>query len=407
MQHHEALSFIETQEEHMKHLVWQWSSINSGSYHRAGLDRMRAALADNFLWLHGDMEEVPLQPMTHINARGEVQMIELAPALRIRKRSDAPIKIFLCGHYDTVFGEEHPFQAPRLVDSNTINGPGVADLKGGLVVMLKALETLERSPLASQIGWEILLNPDEEIGSIGSDPLLKEAAQRNHIGLIYEPSLPDGTIVSGRKGTGNFSIVMHGKAAHAGREHHLGRNAIVKLAELTIACDALNGARPDVTINAGVIEGGVALNVVPDVAVMRFNVRIGTVEDQHWVEQQITRILEEFNQRHAPDYRAEIHGRFTRPPKIITHKDRALWDGLESSGAMLGLTIKSQPSGGCCDGNNLAAYGLSNIDTLGVRGGHIHSDQEYVLLDSLVERAKLSALLLLRIANGEIVLSSS
>jgi glutamate carboxypeptidase len=105
---------------------------------------------------------------------------------------------------------------------------------------------------------------------------------------------------------------------------------------------------------------------------------------------------------HAPDYRVEMHGSFTRPPKILTPRDRALWDGLESSGAMLGMNIKSAPSGGCCDGNNLAAYGLSNIDTLGVRGGNIHSDKEYILLDSLAQRAKLSALLMMRIAAGEI-----
>jgi glutamate carboxypeptidase len=404
MKHVDALTFIDSQYEHMKQLVYDWSAINSGSLHMEGLANMLSVLKDNFFWLGGEMQELHLTPMSTVNAYGDMVVQPLGQALRIRKRPDAAIQVFLCGHYDTVFGKEHSFQKPTLVDENTINGPGVADLKGGLVVMLKALEALERSPFADAIGWEVLLNPDEEIGSVGSDALLKEAASRNHIGLIYEPSLPDGTLVSERKGSGNFTLVVRGKAAHAGREHALGRNAVVALADATLRINRLNGQQHGVTINPAKLEGGGALNVVPDLAILRWNVRVGSADEQQWVETQLTRIIMELQALYGAEYGFALHGGFTRPPKTVTERDAALWYAVTSSAQMIGVEIKRAPSGGCCDGNNLAAYGLSNIDTLGVRGGNIHSDKEYILLDSLAERAKLSALVLLRLASGEIAI---
>jgi glutamate carboxypeptidase len=404
MTYDSALAFIDSQAEHMKQLVYDWSAINSGSDHLAGLHRMLAALKDNFMWLNGEMEEVELAPAELVNTKGEVVEQALGKALRVRKRPEAPLQVLLCGHYDTVFGEDHSFQKPVVVDSNTINGPGVADMKGGLVVMLKALEALEQSPYAANIGWEVILNPDEEIGSIGSDALLREAAPRHHIGLIYEPSLPDGTLVSERKGSGNFTLVVRGKAAHAGREHHFGRNAVVALADATLRINALNGQHPELTVNPAVVEGGSALNVVPDLAIMRFNVRVSTLDEQEWCELAVKNILQELQDVYGEEYQFTLHGKFTRPPKVMKPKDQALWNGVITSAEMLGLTIGWKPSGGCCDGNNLAAYGLSNIDTLGVRGGNIHCDKEYVLLDSLPERAKLTALLLMRLSLGEISL---
>ncbi len=396
------LSFIDSRYEHMKQLVHDWSAINSGSYHVEGLARMATVLRENFMWLDAEMEDIDLVPAQQVNQSGELENVPLGKALRMRKRPDAPIQVFFCGHYDTVFGKDHHFQQPKIVDDNTINGPGVADLKGGLVVMLKALEAFEKSPFADKLGWEILLNPDEEIGSPGSDVLLKEAASRHHIGLIYEPSLPDGTLVSERKGSGNFSLVVRGKSAHAGREHHLGRNAIVMLAQATQMINDLNGKKPGVTINPGIVEGGSALNAVPDLAIMRFNIRVKTQDEQQWADNELLKILALLEEKYNPDYQFSLHGKFTRPPKRLKSGDKALWNALVSSGNMLGLQLQWRETGGCCDGNNLAAYGLSNIDTLGVRGGNIHSDKEYILLDSLKERAHLSALLLMRIASGEV-----
>jgi glutamate carboxypeptidase len=276
----------------------------------------------------------------------------------------------------------------------------VADLKGGLVVMLTALQALERSPYAEKVGWEVLLNPDEEIGSPGSAPLLEQSARRNHLGLVYEPALADGTLAGARKGSGNFTAVVRGKAAHAGREHHLGRNAIVALADFVGALDALNGRRPGVTVNPGRIEGGGPLNVVPDLAIVRFNVRVADAEQQTWVDQELQRLGAAIDAREGISL--ALRGRFGRPPKVLTSANLALFEMLAGCGAELGVGIRWQSTGGCCDGNNLAAAGLPNVDTLGVCGGRIHSSREFVLLDSLTERARLSALFLMKLGAGEL-----
>jgi glutamate carboxypeptidase len=397
--HSPLLDWIDTQREEMIALTERWSRINSHSFNLEGLRRQREALAEAFAKLGGEQEVVPVAPLKTVNSKGEVESRPLGEALRIRKRPEAPVQVFLGGHMDTVYPVDSPFQVLRRVDANTLNGPGVADLKGGLAVMLFALKAFEQSPDAKNIGWEVLLNPDEEIGSVGSDVLLKEAAARNHLGLVYEPALADGTLAGARKGSGNFALVVKGRAAHAGRDFAQGRNAIALLAEITVALYAINGTREGVTLNPGKVEGGGALNVVPDTAILRFNVRMEQQADRDWLQAQFDSIVAKYNQREG--FAVSLSGGFTRPPKMLSDKNEKLFALLKDCGAALGQEIRWQPTGGCCDGNNLAAYGLPNIDTLGVRGGKIHSEEEFMLIDSLTERAKLSALLLLRLASGK------
>lgn len=394
------LDWIATQQPAMVKLVQDWAEINSGSYHLAGLERMREALAKAFSPLGAAVETLPLAPITQINSQGEAVSIPMAAALRLTKRPEAPVQVLLVAHMDTVYGVDHAFQTTKMLSEGVMNGPGVADLKGGIVVMLHALLALEQSPFASGIGWQILFNSDEEIGSVASDPLLKQAVIGKHVGLVYEPALADGTLAGARKGSGNFSLTVRGRAAHAGRNPEDGRNAIVAVAEFTQALFALNGQREGVTINPGKIEGGGALNVVPDLAILRFNIRTLQVSDEAWVRAQLDRLIADLHAREG--YQAELHGHFTRQPKPMAPEIQAVFTLVQECGALLGLNIGVKPSGGCCDGNNLWKYGLPNVDTLGVRGASIHSAQEIVYLDSLTERAQLSGLLLMRLANEEV-----
>lgn len=398
------LDWIASQQQHMVFLTDAWAKINSGSYHAAGVRRFRAALEDNFRWLEGSMEVIPMAPYRQVDSKGIENKVEIAEALRITKRPEAPIQVLLVGHMDTVYGQDHPFQTTRYVDDNTINGPGVTDLKGGLVVMLKALEALEGFEGKDQIGWQVILNPDEEIGSISSDPLLKQSAVDKHLGLIYEPCMSDGSIVGERKGSGNFTLVIHGKAAHAGRNPEEGRNAIVACAAITSQLFDLNGKREGLTVNPGKVEGGGALNTVPDLAIIRFNIRTKAVEDESWVLAEISKIIEQFDGRNG--FSVDLHGHFTRTPKPLSPANQAVLAMVLDCGAKLGLEMAVKPSGGCCDGNNLWRHGLPNVDTLGVRGANIHSENEIIFLDSLTERAQLSALLLMRLAAGELKISS-
>ena len=313
----------------------EWSAINSGSLNIEGVQRMREALAEAFAPLGGAAEMIAVPPLTSVDGRGEVIHQPLGEALRIRKRPNAKRQVLLMGHTDTVFPLDSPFQQARMLEDGTLNGPGVADLKGGLVCMLAALTALEESG-ETELGWEVLLNPDEEIGSQSSLFLMREAAARCDFGLIYEPALADGTLAGARKGSGNFVLVVQGKSAHAGRDFAAGRNAIALLAEATGWLFALNGTREGVTLNPGKVEGGGPVNIVPDVAILRFNVRMEKVEDQAWLQAQFDAVLEKLRAREG--FSASLHGSFTRPPKVLSAANEQLFNELKQTGAAAGST---------------------------------------------------------------------
>ncbi len=376
----------------------QLSNQNSGSFNVAGVEACADRMAELFAPLGGVDERIALAPYRSTDDRGQQVERALARALRIRKRPDAPLRIFLCGHLDTVFATTHPFQQAQRSGDDRLNGPGVADLKGGLLVMLQVLTALEASPHRERIGWEVLMNPDEEIGSQGSGPLLREAASRNHFGLVFEPAYADGGLASSRKGSGNFDIVVRGRAAHAGRNPEDGRNAIALASDLALQLQALNTPAAGLTINVGYLHGGGALNIVPDLSVLKFNARTETQEDEQRLLAALDAMLARARQRDG--YELELRGGFTRPPKPVSAGTARLQALLRDSGAALGLDLQFRPTGGCCDGNNLQAAGLANVDNLGVVGGEIHSDREWMRVSSIAERAKLSALLLLRLASG-------
>jgi len=393
------LDWVDTRADGMIATVKDWAAINTGSRNADGLEVMRARLTDAFAELDARIEPVELPPSQTVTNDGEIVDVNYTPALKISQRPDAPIRIVLTGHSDTVFAADHPFQNWQMLDEDTLNGPGVADMKGGLLVMLHALLALERSPWASEIGYDVLISPDEEIGSLGSGPVLAELGKRADIGMTYEPALADGSLAGARKGSGNFSLRVKGKAAHAGREHHLGRNAIVAAAVFAEKIDRLNGERPAVTINVSRIDGGGAPNVVPDIGVVRFNVRVGDEEDAAWVKAELARAVADTNQREG--IFADLHGGFTRPPKPMSPSNLRMFEWTREAGRPIGLDIQWKDTGGVCEGNNLWASGCPNVDTLGVRGADIHSSREIAKLSSFAEKTKLSAIMLMKFAKGE------
>ncbi len=396
---HEAqpmLDWIDGQGAAMTERITEWASLCTGSEYPAGLDAMCSKLEAAF---HALSPEPPERvPLTLTSRPGEKRT-----ALRVVCRRQAPTLILLAGHFDTVFGPGHPFQDVARDGTNLLRGPGVADMKGGLVVMLTALtafENLAPAELRERLGWEVFLNPDEEIGSPFSRPHFAECAQRNHLGILFEPALPGGRLASARKGSGNFAVVVRGRAAHAGRDPERGRNAIRAAADFVQAIDDLNGKREGVFINVGRIEGGGPLNIVPDAAVVRYNVRTLRAEDEGWLSGAVTSIVSTLNERDG--IQAELAGEFASPPKPESAATNAMLGDLAECARRLGFSLDWQPTGGACDGNKLAAAGLANVDNLGPRGGGLHSADEHIELDSLTERAKLAALYLWRLAAGEL-----
>lgn len=396
----QAMAWIDGRREAMIERVAAWAAINSGSLNTAGLRALSQQVTDAAGVLDGRAETIALPEHETVDDHGRCVRHPLGPMLVIRKRPEAPVCVLLVIHLDTVYGPDHAFQKPEQVDAHTLRGPGVADAKGGVVVLLTALEALERSGIAEGIGWTVVLNPDEELGSPGSGPLLIEAAGRHDVGLVFEPTLPDGQLIGARKGSGNYAMVIRGRSAHVGRAFEQGRNAIHALAEVICGLERLNHTIPGATVNVGRVSGGGPVNVVPDVAVCRFNVRVQEVDDQFDAEAAIQELAAAVNKREG--FEAKVYGRFGAPPKPVDAGSLAVLQQLRHVGHDLGLSLRWRSSGGVCDGNRLAAAGLPTVDTLGPRGGAIHSDQEYLLLDSLTERAKLTALLLLRYASGEL-----
>lgn len=368
-----------------------WSTINSGSFELAGLGQMRAALLGAVSVLPGAVDVVALAPSQRIRSDGETMHVEHGASVRVQVRPAAPLQIALTGHYDTVFPAAHAFQKPWR-EGGVLRGPGVADMKGGIAVMIAALEAFEAAPGDKNIGYEVLLSPDEEIGSPASAGLLAALGARAHVGMTYEPAMADGALVDARKGSANYSLVLRGRAAHVGRAFQDGRSAVIAAAEAALALDALNGTREGVTFNVGAIDGGGAVNVVPERAVLRFNVRAPDDESAAWAQAEVTRVVDAAGRRDGVS--VHLHGGFTRPPKPLNDKQRRMVAWTRKAGALLDLDLKFKPSGGVCEGNNLAAAGCPNIDTLGPCGGGLHSDEEFAVLSSFAERAKLSYLLL-------------
>ncbi len=361
------------------------AELNSGSFNPDGVDACGERLAELVGELEPDrVETLAVEPTAQVDASGVVVHRPVGRALRAIKRPDAPFQILVFGHLDTVFGPDDPFQAVT-VDGTTLRGPGVADCKGGLVLAIEALRQLDDpvptggGPL-DDVGWQFIAVPDEEVGSIGSKRLLADAATDADLGLGIEPALPSGGVAAARKGSLTVHAVVSGVAAHVGRAHADGRSAILALARFIDEVEAHNG-RDGVTVNCGRITGGGALNAVPDRAVGSFNLRVESIVDQRWIEDRFAEAAAE------PGREIELIWTSRRPPKPRTPAlERVLADVTEAA-AEHGLTVEPEDTGGCCDGNDLAAAGLTNVDSLGIAGGGIHSPAEFADVASVPPRA--------------------
>lgn len=377
--------------------VERWAAINSGTANLAGLATMAGELANAFSALPGEVTlEEPAQ-VTAIAPDGQEVAKGHGRHMVLRVRPDAERRFLLTGHMDTVFPIDHPFQSLTWLDADTLKGPGTADMKGGLSVILAALNAFERTAEAAKIGYDVMVNSDEETGSLSSAALISALAQGKYAALTYEPSaLPDGTLAHARGGSGNYSVTISGKSAHAGRNPQEGRNAVVAAARLAVALKALDHA--ELSVNPARIDGGSANNVVPDHAVLRFNIRPRSTGAVDGFKAAFAALLAELSSE--LDVTFHVHGGITRPPKPVDARAQKLFDLVKACGAELDQPLNWQNSGGVCDGNNIAAYNVPVVDTMGVRGGSIHSPHEFMIVSSLRERAALSALVLQRLSVG-------
>jgi glutamate carboxypeptidase len=368
-----------------------WAAINSGTTNMDGLKTMAGKLAEAFSALPGTVRFAEPAAVEKVDAEGHLRAVPAGQHMVVSVRPQANRRVIITGHMDTVFAADHPFQSCKWLDDDTLNGPGTADMKGGLSVMLAGLSAYEAS--GGTLGYDVMINSDEETGSLTSAPLIAELAAGKLAALTYEPALPGGQMARARPGSGNYAAIVRGKSAHAGRNPQDGRNAIVAAADLALR---LSGeVREGLSINPARMEGGGPNNTVPDLAILHFNLRPRTPELADHARTLIDTLVAAIAEEH--DVLVQLHGGVSRPPKPVSETTERLYGLVSEAARDLGQEMTWKDTGGVCDGNNIAACGVPVLDTMGACGGAIHSPDEFLQVSSLAERAKLTALVLHRV----------
>lgn len=375
-------------------------NIPTGPNSADGLARARSWFESRLRALGATLETIPGDPRPAW--LGADAIGPPPPALVARgaaSSAQGSKRILLAGHLDTVHPADSPFNAFTL-EGDRARGPGVVDMKGGLVIALHALEVLAAH--ACLPPWGFVLNSDEETGSFCSDAALRRIARDFDVGLALEPAMANGGLVTHRPGSGQFMIEVRGRAAHVGRDFTSGVSAVNALAQCITRVAALADPAQGLLASIGPISGGHATNVVPDLARAWGNFRFPSPEQGERMAAALRSLAsaqtldQSLSQGHA-HIRVEVS--LNRPAKPLTPATQHLAAIAQSAAADVGLTLPLGSTGGVCDGNNLQAAGLSCIDTLGVMGGGLHTTDEWTDLATIARRAALLALCILRAAS--------
>ncbi len=323
-----------------------------------------------------------------IHVRGKNTGGYLFARSRTRKKFK-PLQL-LVGHADTVWPKGTINLMPIEVEHGVIRGPGVYDMKGGVMQMIFALRTLKTLKLFPEVEPVILINGDEEIGSSESTHVIKSLAKISNRAFILEPSLGyDGKLKTGRKGVGKFSVEILGEAAHAGLDPGKGASAIVELSYIIQKLFSLNNVEKGISVNVGLIEGGVRPNVIAPTSQAEIDVRVPTKEDALEIEQKIKAI-----QPVNPNVKVKITGSIRRPPMEQDQKNQKLWRVAKNNGDNLGLNLEQAVAGGGSDGNTTSLF-IPTLDGLGATGDGAHAKHEFAFVDKMIERSALLACILL------------
>ncbi len=370
---------------------------NTGTWNREGLDRFAARLAGELETLGFSVEVEPGVSLEVPGRRGTRTGPSVLARLPQRLRIAPGPRLLLVGHLDTVFEPDSPFQRFALDpgDPDRATGPGVIDMKGGLVVLLETLRALEASGDLNRTSITVFLDSDEEIGSLGSRPRIEALAREADYGFVFEPARPSGALVRSRRGLGQLHLEVRGVAAHAGSAHERGRSAIRELAEKVVRIERLTDYARGLTVNVGTFHGGTKRNIVPDHAEAWIDVRY---DDAALGAEVRARIEEIARTTYVEGTRTTVWGMLHRPPKPETEGVRAMLALYARVAGDLGVELPPpEHAGGGTDGSLMAARGLATLDSMGPVGGAAHTQEEFVRLSSLAERTAVAATLLRRL----------
>jgi glutamate carboxypeptidase len=318
---------------------------------------------------------------------------EFGQHLLIESRQKSPPNLLFCGHMDTVFpvGTEWPFR----VENGRAFGPGVIDMKSGLISLIYALKAIHSSG-GIPFGYKILFNSDEDQGSPESKKIIPELVKEIDFAFILEPAEPDGRLIVRRKGIGKFVVHVAGRAAHAGKSPETGLNAILELAHQIIAAEKLARKKTGTTMNTGVVNGGQSAFIVAEEAQAVIESRVWSLEEQRRVEEGMQALP---SRVHVQGTRTAVSGGFHRPPLLELPGAALLICAAKAAAHDLGIKLNFGGSGAASDGNNITSFGIPVLDGMGPVGGREHSHDEYIELPSLFERSELLACTALHLCN--------
>ena len=359
-------------------------NIDCGSFTPSGVNRIAGMMQSSFHELGWSTERRPHRP-----ADGQPQLGDLLVA-RLAGANPNGRRVLLVGHMDTVFDPGTAAERPFAVRDGRATGPGVSDMKGGLLTGRYAVTCLQRTGFDDFASIVYACNPDEEIGSPFSGPHIRELATQADACFVLEGARENGDIVSARKGVADVRIRYRGRAAHAGVEPERGRSATLQAAHATIAMHALNGRWPGVTVNVGVIAGGTRPNVVAPSCELQVDLRAVTAATFDAAVAELRRTAEQIV---VPDVTAEFDLRAGFPPMEKTEAIARLAERAKALGAALGITLSDASTGGASDANPIAGLGIPVLDGLGPIGGDDHSPSEWMDVSSIAPRVALLAAL--------------
>ncbi len=297
--------------------------------------------------------------------------------------------ILLMGHMDTVFPLGTLETMPFYEKDGKIYGPGVQDMKSGLVIGLAAIAVLREAKQMPERPITFLFTTDEEVGSQTSRALIEKLASQATLVLVMEPSVPNGALKTWRKGVGDFILRIHGRAAHAGGAHAEGRNALEEMAHQILAIQGLTDYEKGTTLNVGVAQGGTAANVVPDYAELSIDLRVMQPGEYERVWDQLNALRPILDGTSL-----ELIGELNRPPMPFNKTMEATFNKAKRIAAKAGIEIEAGGSGGGSDANFVAPLSIPVLDGLGAIGDGLHSSREFIFEDSLIERSLLLSALL-------------
>lgn len=376
-------TYVEKYTDEMLEVLKELVNTDSGSHDKAGVDQIGQMLKEKYK----DIGFIA-------NVRGSNQY---GNSLVLRHQDAEEPDILILAHMDTVFPKGTAKERPFSIQDSKAHGPGVIDMQASHVLLLYALRALidEQIPVYKNV--EIVLNSDEELGTISSRSLIEERSKGKKYALVMEPARPDGSVVSSRRGAGRYELEVKGKAAHSGMNPEDGVSAIDELAYKVIELKALADPVNGVNINVGLMEGGTSVNTIAPSAKAGIDVRITNAEQAEMIDKKVREVC---GKSTIPGTELTLSGGINRPPMEFTKGTKALVDIVEDEAKKMGINVGHITTGGGSDASFTASMGVPTLDGLGPVGGNQHTKEEYLMVDTLAERTILFANVLQRVNNN-------